>query len=63
MAMLDKYPYLNVEILVDNISFQEYDDDDGEPDENTITIHIEAKSGAFFEVRVDVITRASLNTT
>jgi hypothetical protein len=48
-------PGLNVEILVDDQPLQEYDDmEDDLGDPNTIIKYIEARSNAYFAVRVEM---------
>ena len=52
MAILPAFPGLTVEILVNGVPLQEYDDEDEELESpNTIAEYIEARSGTQFSVR------------
>lgn len=51
-ALNDKIPKIKVDILVDNVAIQQYEDDEenqGSPD--SVTKYTEAKSGAEFAVQ------------
>lgn len=51
MVTLDNYPGIKVEVLVDDIPLQEYDDN-GEHAPKTISRYIEAQSGKDFAVKL-----------
>jgi hypothetical protein len=52
MAVLPICPDLNIEILVNGVPLQEYENDSEEPGpSNTVTKYIEAQSGAEFSIR------------
>ncbi len=52
MAILSSCPGLVIEILVDGVPLQEYDDDENEQEQpDTVTKYIIAQSGAQFSIR------------
>lgn len=55
MAILCDQPGLKVEILVDGVPLQEYDDEDEEIVPTVVTKYIEAKSGVNFTIRYTVL--------
>jgi hypothetical protein len=55
MAVLDAYPGIKVQIVVNGAPLQEYDDDDDESaTPNTVTKYVEAVSGAEFQIQHDI---------
>jgi hypothetical protein len=52
MAVLDELPGLEVQIIVNRTPVKEYDDDEEEVVDKTVTRYIEAESEAEFEVRL-----------
>jgi len=50
MAVTDKHPGLEVEVVVDGAPLKEYNDDDSN-DQEIVSKYIEAQSGAEFAVR------------
>ena len=50
MAVLDECPGLKVDIAVNNLPLQEWDDEE-ESSPGTVTKYVEAQSGAEFEIR------------
>ena len=57
MAILRDQPGLKVEILIDGVPIQEYDDENEEIVPNVVTKYIEAKSGVNFAIRYTVLPR------
>jgi len=54
MAILDELPGLEAQIIVNRTPVKEYDDDEEGVVDKTVTMYIEAKSGAEFGVRLNL---------
>jgi hypothetical protein len=51
MAIADKTPRVEAEILINGVATQEYADEEDQVEVNTVTRYVEAKSGADFAIR------------
>ncbi|KAL1797330.1 hypothetical protein ACET3X_003936 [Alternaria dauci] len=54
MAITTDYPGIKVEVRVDQVALQEYDDDEAESSTNTMSKYIEATSGSEFDIRFEI---------
>jgi hypothetical protein len=54
MAITTDYPGIKVEVRVQEVALQEYDDDEEQSSGTAITKYIEATSGATFDLRFEI---------
>ncbi|KAG9190579.1 hypothetical protein G6011_08667 [Alternaria panax] len=54
MAITADYPGIRIEVRVEGVALQEYDDDEEQPSGTTITKYIEATSGVTFDMRFGI---------
>lgn len=51
MAIIQAYPRLKVEIVIDNVPLEEFDDEDDPASRTTVTKYIESQSGAHYAIK------------